>query len=184
MTVSGHVMLGKRGHQLELKQIGSVRPDRPKQNDPRSDMATHSQAVVGAPLLTKDRMGDNTNDTESKATTKRPAQLWTLTDLLGVNDCLAPMFSSTKRPVEQQEQLSEMLEIQKRKIALEGYVNMLKSGIVMTCYSGTVVGNTELVSHAGILFLSTDPKLARTKLSAEKWFYLKCLFSGLRCGYV
>ncbi len=102
-----------------------------------------SPTVHGAPLITKDRMG-GADDAKTHSVSKRSVQAWSLTDLLGVNDCLAPMFNS-KRPPPQQDQLSVMLESQRRKAALDDYVKMLKNGIVMTCHSGVVAGKTELV---------------------------------------
>ncbi len=84
------------------------------------------------------------DDSQVNSASKRPVQAaWSLTDMLGVNDCLAPMFNS-KRPLAQQG-LSGMLEAQRRKAALETYVKMLKSGTVVSCHSGVVAGKTELV---------------------------------------
>ncbi len=131
---------------------GAMRPNRNDACPTRGQtMATSSPSVTihGTPLITKDRMG-GADDVKANSASKRPAQAWSLTDMLGVNDCLAPMFNS-RRPVAQQDQLSAMLESQRRKAALEAYVQLLKNGIVMTCHSGVVEGKTELVNCSKLL---------------------------------
>jgi hypothetical protein len=119
----------------------------PTRNEPRGQtpampISSPSPTVHGTPLITKDRMG-GADDATVNSVSKRPVQAWSLTDMLGVNDCLAPMFNSKRPP--QQDQLSAMLESQRRKAALEACVKMLKNGTVMTCHSGVVAGKTELV---------------------------------------